>query len=228
MEEKRNSTGKIILIVIAILILLAIILFLLYKFVLKQNNEVVETPPTEEIEIDEPPVTAGEDLIPVLPETDDVDEEDKQGDEIPDEGFTDLASIVAGLPGEEAMEEFYKIFQGYWITEESSFIGFIQKDGKYTFETGLFETSYWEFGEVVDVVSVNALEASFHVYFAAKPATEMDGAREEYTSEILIDFAEFEASGAIKIPNATEDGVWMTFIYAAADETSAYNAWKAS
>ena len=125
---------------------------------------------------------------------------------------TDLTSLLAALPGKEALEEMHSLFSGYW-TADNNFVGFIFVDGIPVIDYGLFQSSYGARGEIVDSRGVSPTEAELKVFIEAVPETAMNDAMPERTDIILVDISNYDNNRLnIKLDNLA-GGEWLTYEY---------------
>jgi len=145
------------------------------------------------------------------PENTDQPTQDEQP--IGDSGLdsTDLSALITALPNNDALVELHSIFTGYWITNESSFVGFIYIDSAPGIEYGLFQTSYMISGRITDARAMNDREAELTIFIPGTPATEMDDATPDRTETINIDISNYNDNRLnIKVINL-DGGEWRTY-----------------
>ena len=147
------------------------------------------------------------------PEPEDTDIPPSDDQPIGDSGLdaTDLSALITALPDNDALTELHSIFLGFWINNVNSFVGFVIIDGVPGIEYGLFQTSYWMSGKIIDSRAVNDREAEFTILIPERPATEMDDAMPERTDIINIDISNYTDNRLnIKVFNL-DDGEWCTY-----------------
>jgi len=174
-------------------------------------------PNTDPSDIEEPTPDAGTpapDNTPEnTPEPADTDIPPPDDELIGDSGLdsTDLSALITALPDNDALTELHSIFTGYWINNVNSFIGFVYIDGVPGIEYGLFQTSFWIGGKIIDSRAVNDREAELTILIPARPETEMDDAIPERTETINIDISNYEDNRLnIKVINL-DSGEWCTY-----------------
>ena len=180
-------------------------------------------PDSSSSDIEDPPdiSTPAPDTAPApenTPEPEDADIPPPDG-EIGDSGMdaTDLFALIAALPDNDALTELHSIFTGYWINNINSFFGFVYIDGEPGIEYGLFQTSYWIGGKIIDSRAVNDREAELTIFIPARPETEMDEAMPERTETINIDISNYGDNRLnIRVFNL-DGGEWCTYEFAGTD-----------
>ena len=158
------------------------------------------------------------------PNTDNTNSGDPDSSQVGDNGTddTDLASLIAALPSQTALNEIHSLLSGFW-TSDNKFVGFTYVDGAPAIEYGLFATSFGLRGKITDARAVNATEAQFTILIPATPATEMDEARPEKTVTVSIDISNFDNNRLnIQTPEL-ESGQWFTYEFGGATLEEAYD-----
>ena len=122
------------------------------------------------------------------------------------------------------LDAFWLRNEGYWVCPDTAnpfdgaavsndvFVGFFKDGGRYRFEYGLYQSSYWFGGEVTKAKDMGDYRYEITIHFAATPATEIDEARPERDEVIYIH--EVNVSSNIKIDNLG-DGLYYSYIYGA-------------
>ena len=129
----------------------------------------------------------------------------------------DLSAAIAKLPGNEALDEVYAVFHGYWITDDYPFVGFVYMDGVPGIDYGLFQTSFKAGGKVTDSQATGEYEMTLILFVPAAPATVMDAARPERTEKVFIDASDFNQHNTMKIKiENLGDGGWHDYKYGGA------------
>jgi len=177
-------------------------------------------PNTDTSDIEEPTpddnTTAPEatpDSAPAPDNTPEPEDPDIPDEQIGDSGLdsTDLSALITALPDNDALTELHSIFLGYWINNVNSFVGFVIIDGVPGIEYGLFQTSFWISGKIIDSRAVNDREAELTIFIPARPETEMDDAMPERTETINIDISNYSDNRLnIKVFNL-DGGEWCTY-----------------
>jgi len=81
-------------------------------------------------------------------------EKDKTNSNEVSKDYTDIKNIVADIPKKEALDELYKLLDGYWI-DQDTFMGFSKENNKYLIEYGAYRSGFYVGGEVFNSVSIN-------------------------------------------------------------------------
>ena len=105
--------------------------------------------------------------------------------------YSDVESAIAGLPDKGAMRYIWDQLNGYWISN-NQFIGFFIEDGKFLFEYGLLQSSYWLGGEVVSIESTMEYTMSLTVFIPGVDASFIDGPREDKNQTVIINLQNLE------------------------------------
>ena len=140
--------------------------------------------------------------------------------------YNDLSTAVADIPREEALDEMYILLEGYWITNDDPFFGFVYIDGVPGIEYGLFQTEFGAAGKITGGHATGAYEAELTVFFPAVAEDMMSSGRPESTQTVHIDIGGlYEPGSTIKVK--VEDlgnGGWYTYQYGGASVQEAFQS----
>ena len=135
---------------------------------------------------------------------------------------TDI-TIPAGTEMSAAsLDAFWLRNQGYWKSTpytnnfddvaavEGLFVGYFRDGADYRLEYGLYQSSYWIGGEVVQAIDMGDSRYAFIMHIAATPETAIDGARPERWEIVYVH--EISNITNIRIENLST-GAWAAYEY---------------
>ena len=144
--------------------------------------------------------------------------------------YNDPSTYIQSIPDPKALDEMYVLLEGYWITDDYPFVGFIKKGGEHWIEYGAFQTSWGRSGKITGGFPSGKFEAALDILIPAQEATEMDDAQPARAETIYVDLSDLVPNTKIKVKiGGLEDigwsGGWITYEPGGATLEQAFNNW---
>ena len=135
-----------------------------------------------------------------------------------------LSAAIDGLPGKNSLDELYSLIAGYWITDGRTFVYFLKDmNGNHRIEYGIYATSFGGGGRITGSKAAGTHKAELIIFDPGKPADELDSGRPASTDTVLLDFADFNQNGTIKIKIEKLGGnEWVNYKFGGSNPETAY------